>query len=507
MANQVTCQQFTDFLIRRTPHYDMDILRDVTPNRGWIGQVPTGSWGAFEGVSKIGHRIRRMFPDMSGCWTNVVESGCIGTPCDPVRKKVGFGYDQFQYNLEEIFYETDIFCFPLIMSADAAKEQFAALIEGLREATVNIWNHRYRTEAVRLAKRKVLAGTAMTDAAPVFSSDCTRLTVAAEPTSKLTIQILQRYVDPLILDGYLGTDPLGTPMMFELITGAIEANDLREMNPTLQNFLRLATVEEFGRLYKYGITGSIGNFMIHLDPEPLRYEKINATTYQLLFPYSNNPATAGIGADVYEPWVIARYQWSLIWHRSVMRSLVRRSEPINSQMPFASRDFGGRWKFVMDNMTCRDSSTGELVPVDNVERTKGKFIANFSAGTKPEHTEWAVSIFHLRTISCVTNVTPCSDAPPYYTPTYSSINAPCPTSPINVPIGESGPWRIVSASCNGVSLGGLPSITYATKALLLAAVQAQMGAYGTWTLDSLNDWLVVTGSTCSQLSVEIEAAG
>lgn len=507
MAKELTCQQFTDFLIRRQPHYDKDILRDVTPNRGWIGQVPTGDWGAFEGVSKIGHRIRRMFPDMSGCWTNVVDSGCIGTPCDPVRKKVGFGYDQFQYNLEEIFYETDIFCFPLIMSADAAKEQFAALIEGLREATIQIWNHRYRTEAVRLAKRKVLAGTSLTDANPVFSADCTRMTVAGEPSSLLTIQILQRFIDPLILDGYLGQNPLGTPMMFELITDAITSNQLREQNPDLKDFLRVASVEEFGRLYKYGITGGIGNFLIHLDPEPLRYQKISATVYELLFPYENNPAAAGIGADANQPWVDSRYQWSLIWHRGVMRSFVRKSEPINSQMPFPARDFGGRWKFVMDNMTCRDPNTGDLVPVDNVERTKGKFIANFSAGTKPEHTEWAVAFFHLRQLSCVTNLSPCSDAPYYAVQDYSSANAPCPQSPRYYPLGSPGPWIVTAAMCNGVDTGTTPSPAETTTTDLVTWLNDNLGSYGTWSYNDTLKTIVLTGSTCASFDITIESAG
>ena len=504
MANEVTCQQFTDFLIRRRPHYDLDILRDVTPNRGWIGQVPTGSWGAFEGVSKIGHRIRRIQPDLSGCWTNVVDDGCVGTPCDPVRKKVGFGYDQFSYNLEEIFYETDIFCFPLIMSADAAKEQFSALIESLREATVLIWNHRYRTEAVKLCKRKVLAGALMADANPSWSSDCTRMTVSAEPSSKITIQFLQRYVDVLTLEGYFGSNPLGVgaQMMIEMITDSLTSNDLREMNPSLSNFLRVASVEEFGRLYKYGISGGIGNFMTHLDPEPLRYQKINATTYELLFPYENNAAASGIGGDMNQSFVDGGYQWTLLWHRGIMRSLVRRSEPINSQMPFPSRDFGGRWQWVMDNMTCRDATTGALVPVDNVERTKGKFIANFSAGTKPEHTEWGVAIFHQRSLSCVVDAAPCTTA--YYAEqTFSSANAPCPVSPQTYPLDATGPWIVTAANCNGTEFQSLPSDPLTTTTLLVAWLTDNLGAYGTWSYDATLGQIVLTGSTCEYFNLTI----
>lgn len=502
---EITCQQFTDFLIRRTPHYDLDILRDVTPVRGWIGQVPTGSWGAFEGTSKIGHRIRRMFPSLSSCWTSVVDSGCIGTPCDPDRKKVGFGFDAFTYNLEEIFYETDIFCFPLVMSADAAKEQFAALISGLREATIWIWNHRYRTEAVRIAKRKVLAGAGMVDANPVFSADCTNLTVAAAPTSILTVQLLQRYVEPLILDGYMGENPLPAKMMFELITDIIASNDLRENNPAISSYLRVGNVPDFAELYKYGITGAIGNFLIHPDPTPLRYQRISDTVYNLVFPYENVPATEGIAADENWAYTNSRYQWSHIWHRGAMRSLVRRSEPINSQMPFGARDFGGRWKFVMDNMTCRDATTGDLVPVDNVERTKGKFIANFSAGTKPEHPEWAVAIFHLRQISCVTDVEPCAPDYTYYEQDYSSANAPCPQDPMDYPISGDGPWIVASASCNSVALDGLPSDPITSIDDLVTYLNANLAAYGTWSSpDAVT--IRLADSTCAEFDIVILSA-
>lgn len=436
----------------------------------------------------------------------MVESGCIGTPCDPTRKKVGFGFDAFTYNLEEIFYETDIFCFPLIMSADAAKEQFAALISGLREATIWIWNHRYRTEAVRVAKRKVLAGAAMLDANPVFSSDCTNLTVAAAPTSTLTIQFLQRYVEPLILEGYMGENPLPAKMFIELITDVIAANDLRENNPALANYLRVGQVADFAELYRYGITGSIGNFLIHPDPTPLRYQQINATTYNMVNPYENNPATEGIGADENWAYVNSKFQWSFLWHRMAMRSLVRRSEPINSQMPFGARDFGGRWKFVMDNMTCRDADTGELVPVDNVERTKGKFIANFSAGTKPEHPEWAVAIFHLRQISCVNDITPCAPAVTYYEQDYSSANAPCPQDPMDYPVSGTGPWVVVSASCNGTELGSLPSEAFTTLAALVEFLNTDLAAYGTWSNpDAVT--IRLSDSTCAQFDLVIEDAG
>lgn len=498
--------EFTDLMIRRTPHYQMEILKDVTPVNGWVGQVPTGDWPAHTGTSRIGHRIRRMFPNLSGCWKTVIETGCLNQPCDPDRRKVGFGFDQFQYNLEEVYFKTDLFCFPLILSADVAKEQYAAVIDGLREATVWIWNHRYRTEAVRLCKFQTLCGTLFTNANPLWNDECNTMETAGEPQSKLTIQFLQRWEEPLILNGYLGKTPI--PLQgktFELVTDFITSNKLVEENPALKDYVTALSVEEFKRLYKYGIAKWIGDFMIRLDPTPLRYQKVDATHYNMVLPYENTPAAAGIGGDPNEAYLNSGYQWDLLWHREVMKSLTRRSAPINSELPFAMMDFGGRWHAVMDNMTETDDVTGALIPVNNEERNKLKFNANFSAGTQPNHTEWGVAIFSRRELACVLDVEPCGTAYPYVLQDYSSANDPCPTDqPINIdlPQNGTGPFIISAATCNGVALGGLPVAAGADVAALVTYLNANLGAYGTWS--SCNPGvLVLTGTTCTDFDITI----
>jgi hypothetical protein len=495
-------KDFTDLLIRRTPHYQKELLKDYTPTSGWVGQVPTGEWPAFTGTSRIGHRIRRMFPNLSGKWKTTVESGCIGEPCDPTRKKVGFGYDQFEYHLEEDHYTTDIFCFPLIMSADEAKSQYAALVEGLRQATVWIWNHRFRSEAVRICDSQVLCGSNFQQANPQWNADDTVMHTSGAPTSSLTVQFLQRYVQPLILEGYLDNQPL--PMKgrkFEVITDMITSTKLVQENPNLKDYVTALSVDEFKELFRYGIMQTVGDFMLHLDPTPLRYSQISATVYNVVLPYENTPAAGGIGADPNWAWINAYAQWDFIWHRRVMKSLVRRSAPINSQMPFSSLDWGGRWKFVMDNMTITEED-GTIVPVNNEERTKGKFIANFSAGTMPDQTKWGVAILSLLEQSCVVDHTPCVSAYSYVSQDYSSANDPCPQSPILIDIPAEGPFVLGSASCNGVALSNTPKPAGNTVAELITFLNATLGAYGTFTA-GYPGMIVMTGSTCASLTLEI----
>ena len=494
-------KDFTDLLIRRTPHYQKELLKDYTPTSGWVGQVPTGDWPAFTGTSRIGHRIRRMFPDLSGRWKTTVESGCIGEPCDPVRKKVGFGYDQFEYHLEEDHYRTDIFCFPLIMSADEAKSQYAALVEGLRQATVWIWNHRFRSEAVRICDSKVLCGSNFVQANPLWNEDDTVMQTSGAPTSSLTVQFLQRYVQPLILEGYLDNQPL--PMKgrkFEVITDMITSTKLVQENPNLKDYVTALSVDEFKELFRYGIMQTVGDFMLHLDPTPLGYSQISSTVYNLVLPYENMPAAGGIGADPNWAWINRKVQWDFIWHRRVMKSLVRRSQPINSQMPFSAVDWGGRWKFVMDNMT--EIVDGDEKPVNNEERTKGKFIANFSAGTMPDQTKWGVAILSLFEQSCVVDHTPCSSAYAYVTQDYSSANDPCPSGDVFYTIPPTGPFVLGSSSCNGVALSNTPKPAGSTVAALVTFLNATLGAYGTWSQQDVQT-IKLSGSTCASLLIEV----
>ncbi len=498
--------EFGDILIRYQ-NYDKDIIRDVTPVQGWVGHVATGPYpegsGGGGGVSQIFHRINRMFPDLSGCWQDVVAAPCVGTPCHPTAKLVGFGYTQDEFHEQEASYETDLFCFDLIMSASRAKEQFAGLVTGLREATLWITNHRFRTEALRVAKRKILSGDTLTPATWTANADCTTLTLNALPTSMLTVQILQRFVSILTGEGYVGANPLPNNLMFELVTDNITGNNLVEGNPALVNFLRVSTPEMFGQLYKYGITSAVGNFGIRFDLWPLRYQIVSGTIINLVLPYDNVPATAGIKAEYNDSYDQARIQVDFIWHRMAMRSMVRRPQQINPMMPFASRDFGGRWKFGMDNLTCRDEA-GNIVPVDNMRRNQGKFWADWRMATKAEHPEWGVAFFSLRQLSCLVDSTPCQDAYPYVTQDYSSANTPCPNADVDFALcaldeGES--YTIEDVLCDGVPLLETPA-TAADIAAVVTYLNTNFSALGTWS-NPEGETLRLAGSTCANPDVTI----
>src|SRR5688500_17117688 len=99
----ISCRSFTDFLVRRAEHLDAEIIKDITPTDGWIGHVSTGRFQAFDGVNHTFDRINRVQPQI-GCWQDVTVGNCIGTPCDPTEKKIGFGYTRDSYKLQQAAY-------------------------------------------------------------------------------------------------------------------------------------------------------------------------------------------------------------------------------------------------------------------------------------------------------------------------------------------------------------------------------------------------------------------
>lgn len=425
MADSLTCRQYTDFLSRRSEHLDDEIIRDISPLDTWIGHVETGMFPAQDGVSHTFDRFNRVYPDLSGEWQDVSAEACVGYPCDPDEVTIGIGYTRDTYTLQKKSYRTDLFCFDQILSADRAKQQFAHIVENLRDATNHIVSDRLKTEAFRIAGDHWLAGSGLTAFTYTETGNLINLTLSGLPTSKLTAKMLQRRVQPQILRGAVGKMPKGMPPMLELVTDMETLWELVEGNSELSDKWRFNDFDVASKFYQYGWMGQIGNYAVRADLFPMRFQSAGGNVIQRVFPYENVAATSGVRGDVNDDYVNAPYQATIIWHRRAMRSLVRDTTQINPMMPFAARDFGGKWQFVMDNLTCGLDVNGNPIAVDNSRRNKGKFIADFSFATQAVYPEFAEVILHLREPACVVAIGNCADTPAYSEQTYSSDNDGC----------------------------------------------------------------------------------
>lgn len=426
----ISCTQYTDFLSRRSEHLDDEILKDITPSGTVIGSVETGRFPAGEGVSHTFDKFNRVFPDMSTAWSDVTAEACIGAPCDPTETKIGMGFTRDSYKLQQKSYATDLFCYDLIMSADRAKQQFAHTVQILREATDLIISNRLRNEMFRIAGQKwACTLTGLTPITFTETGDLIQVTPSALPTSKLVVNMLRTRIMSQILSGATGKVVKDSPPEIEVMTDMDTIWDLLH-DTTLTNGWRFSEFEVGSKeYYKYGWVGRVGNFMVKADLHPIRF-MVQGNVLVRVFPYLNSAATSGIKGIVNPEYLTAPVQASFIWHRRGMRSLVRDTTSVNPNMPFAARDFGGKWQFVMDNLTCGTAlaADGQTIPiaVDNSRRNKGKFIADFCFATQAQFPEYVEMFLHFREQPCITGVGLCAGTPDYVDQDYSSSNPPCP---------------------------------------------------------------------------------
>lgn len=426
----ISCTDFTDYLSRRSEHLDDDILQDVTPLNTLMGSVMTAPFPAEDGISHTFDKFNRVQPDMSGAWEDVSITSCVGQPCDPAETQIGMGFTRDSYKLQRKSYATQIFCFDLIMSADRAKQQFSFFINLLRDATTTINDNRIRNEYLRISQNKfAVTTTGLTPITFTETGDLITVTPTALPTSGLFVNHLKQRIANQILTGALGRSVQGGPPSIEVLTDMDTIWELLQDDTNIAQAWRFTDFEEGSKEKNtFGWMGRVGNFNVKADLMPIRFQ-IVGNTLRRVFPYTNVAATEGIKGQVNQDYINAPVQVSFIWHREAMTARMRETTSINPMMPFLSRDFGGKWQFVMDNITCGTVTVGgAVVPVavDNSRRNKGKFIADFSYATQAMFPEYAEAFFHLRAVPCVTGGLPCNLNLGYATQSYSSANVSCP---------------------------------------------------------------------------------
>jgi hypothetical protein len=517
----ISCQAFSDFISRRVEHLDDNIIMSMHPlDSQWVGHVSTGRFKAEDGVEHTFDRFENVFPQL-GAWSDVQAASCVGAPCDPSSTKVGLGFTRDSYKLQQKAYETDLFCWDLILSADRATQQFAHFIRVLRRVSTIVWSDRFRKEALRIAKfRWVCANNTLIAVNATWNAAQTQLTLTPVSgsfptggiTSQLTARHLQRRVDPQIRSGAEGsTINKNMQPMLELVSDMQTVWNLVEGDPALTDHWRFNLFADGQKYYKYGWTGSVGNFGLRADAYQLRFDIVSTSAssivLQVVYPYTNIAATEGIKEDVNADFDTARVKLNYIWHRKAMTSLVRDAKAINPEMPFAARDFAGKWQFVLDNLTCgtfdvTDATTGLVrtipIPVDNSRRNKGKFITDFGGAIQAEYPELAEVFISLDGPACIVDVPVCPDDPGYPAQNYSSANTPCATTAVTIvqtPILNSttGTYEIPmnSVLCNGITVVHDAITGTSTVANLVVQLNLVLSGLGTWT---------VSGGTNIQLS-------
>ena len=563
MANQtLNGTQFAQLLVDQQPVYDKMILEDIRPEDGWILHVETGKFPAYSGVQHTLDRFNHVWPDVTKAWVPTTAGNCLGTPCTKTENYITWGSTRLTYYLEEQSWATPLLCFDQEMHVTHAKEQFRQIITDiLKPATSAINSNFLRKRVAQFTKNKWVANANFgvggdgvfqyqwlqtTDPNSAGSLTEAFIDTNTPPTRvfMLTPQMLQRRVQPLMQVGYFGKQPFkDMPPLIELVTDLETLWALDHLggqqgvgagnNPTVVGNWRFESWDATSKYWKYNFTGQIGNYAVRVDPFNLRFNYVGQISgnfpwaggvsyrYNVVLPYKNIPSSGAGGAsgtkdDVNPDYANAQFRWTYIWHRRAVQCLVADASPVNPEMPYSSRNFGGKWQFVMDNLGVDQNG----VAIENKRRNKGQFIADFKQAIRPQYTEFSELIFHKSAPAAVAEIaTGVADANyPYPTETYSSDPSTCAGpvtntltfTPVKVANGYSpynGGYYIPanSITCNDevVEHGTIgnpadPLGLLTTVAALVNALNQYAGSLGVWAVASSQ--ITLTG-TCYDVEI------
>lgn len=497
--------QFTNLLLTQLPVYQEEILRDIRPTDGFLGHVSSGEWDSFAGVEQTQDRFRGVAANTTQAWQDVVDTTCVGAPCDPIENEICWGWDRLTFGQKKQSWKGQMMCFDQMISATKAVEHVGQIVSDiLRPATSSVASMFVRKEALRLAGNKKLANATMSAFTGTWELDGNQeiyYTPSAFPTSKLTPEMLQRQLPRMRGLGYFGkwtNDPFwgGYNEFAELITDDDTNWDLDKVatNQRLGDAFRFQQWTAAHEYYKYGMGGQIGNFMTHVDPFTLRFNR-KGTKLQIVLPYKNTAAASGIGSTWNDDYDTAQYQISFIWHRFAIKLLTQQMGQINPLMPFMQRGFNGQWNFAIDNLGADCDGNA----IANYRKNKGFFFSDFRFGMEPKYTEFLTAILHLREPKVIYVVAPCAAEPGYPEQTYNSACDGCDDDYTWSPpdANEEGHFVIAanSVTCNEEPLDN-DAIDAATLAALVIALNADtaLAAIGTWSASGTN--LVLTDATC-----------
>lgn len=468
-AQIVRSCDFGQFFVDQTPRFDELIMEDIRPTDGWIGNVSTGTTPMGTPVEITQDRFRSVWPNTTKTWSRVTANGpgCTGNPCDPTENCIGWGADRLTYYAEQQTWATPLLCYDQDMHITHAEQHLDQIInEILRPATSAIASNFLRKRTLLWSKGKNVAnrnfGLAGTNGVFTFQwvlagangdeeiyFDCS---VNPSNVFHLVPQMLQSRFSPLMRRGYGGKNPFKeTAPYIELVTDMDTCWFLDRLggqlgtgggeSPTVHGNWRFTEWGAANEYWRYGFSGQIGNYMVRVDEMGLRFNYVtdlgagahggngNRYRYQVILPYVNSTTTgaggaAGIGSDENVAFDRGQFALSFISHKKGLELLVPDARPINPEMPFGHRDFGGKWRFAMHDLGA--DQAGNVI--SNKWENKGQFIAWFKYYVRPLHYEFLEAIFHKREQNCIPEIGTCSTDPGYPPQHYDSCLPPCPAT-------------------------------------------------------------------------------
>lgn len=390
----MSCENVIDIVTRETGRFSQMIYDRVFPTSPWIGLIAKDTFpeGMGETISNLTYE-RSAPTTAEPTWSDVaVTEGAIGVEggaCLPAATKISIGSTVRTWNLKRRVLEGPDFCAEELRTPFAIGMQLERIVGILAEYSRIEWEIRYRHEYLRLAGRKVVVNTNLTEGTGTTFP-------VAQATSVLTQGVLNRYKVKLQRDGAT-VSALGREngsAIFTLITDAETSDRIIFDNEDIRQDLRWGKPSEL--LQPFGVEKSYRGFYHLIDAMPIRYTYSGG--YTEVPGYASTAATKGNKAIVNSSWEVAPYTTSHLFDRTVFTSRIPR--PVVAPQA----------KFKFDPI----SYMGEFKAMNILDRIcnpDGNILyhrAILAQASEPVHPERGISFVHLRCDPALNLVTSCS---------------------------------------------------------------------------------------------------
>jgi hypothetical protein len=429
----VDCAKFNDFLFRRVPDFDKALARDRQPfSYLYSNMYAEESWPSFTGTTHTWDKVHVTRPNDTGNWDAMNSDSCAQTICDPTRLYTGWGSTRNTYTKYHRDYQTPVFCFDQLRHVEEAQQQLSAIIQGHKKLPEGIISDFLRMLSIRQSDKIHIcsaAGTTVTTVDTMFKNNMLDIDLGSAanlPTSKLSMNYLDAYIEVLMYNGYFDQEFIPTGK-YSITTDLQTLRDLANQNPALAAMYTSADFQKGGKFYEYGVMNGVGNWLFKVDPEPLRFQHIGSGVLRRIFPYQNIAATVGKKPVFDTAYLNAEYQMYHVYNRAARTVYGGDLSPVNPEMKFStSRNLMGKWSWKNpDYFTAVDPTNGVVCSYQNDKKNKGYFLAEFEMGTKTVYPEIERVIIAKRETQPVVDVPRCASSPAMIYQTLTPYNSFC----------------------------------------------------------------------------------
>jgi hypothetical protein len=333
--------------------------------------------------------------------------------------EIGWGSTRSTYGKYHRDYKTKPFCLDHLRHVEEAREQLAAIVAGLKELPDQVQSTFQKKLALRQSDVITVCSAAntfptVTVSDSIFSNSCTRIALGSTtnlPTSKLSMQFLNHFAPTLMYKGYFnkkflsGKESISPAGLFTIMTDIQTQQELTNANPALSQMYQTADFMKGGKFFAYGVMGGCGNWLFHVDPQPLRFISLGGGVIQQVRPYQNVSATVGKKPKFDPLYENAQYQFSHVYARAARRIYTGDITSVHPDMPFLGRNLMGKWTWKQpDAFQYTDPGTGTICTYYNDKKNRGYFLGEFETGMKSIYPEIEMWILHLREAQAVVDV-------------------------------------------------------------------------------------------------------